>query len=147
MNAVDALPREGDLRPGERARHDTLTSRAHSLDRRGLTFDIRRVLKLILLISKGLIRDQRSRRTVMFYGTLAALIVLFLGATLLDRWLRDRPFAFLAYWAACAWITILCVLLAIFDLLLVRAAARRERRRIEQEYLRRIHDDDDSQTS
>jgi hypothetical protein len=94
------------------------------------------VVKLILLISKGIIRDQRSRRTVMFYGTLTALIVLFVGSTVLDRWLRDRPFAFVVFWAACAWITILCVLLALLDLLLVRAVVRRERRRIEQEYLK-----------
>ena len=83
----------------------------------------------------------------MFYGTLAALIVLFTGATVLDQWLRERPFAFLVYWAACAWITLLCVLLAIFDLLLVRAQARRELRRIAQENLRESANDDDSEES
>lgn len=70
----------------------------------------------------------------MFYSVLIALVLLFAGATLLDGKLRAHPVAFLLYWAACAWVTVLAVLLAIFDLLLVRAAARRERRRMQGEH-------------
>jgi hypothetical protein len=69
----------------------------------------------------------------MFYSILTALVLLFAGVTLLEKTLRAHPVAFLLYWAACAWITMLAVLLAVFDLLVVRAAARRERRRLHGE--------------
>ena len=83
----------------------------------------------------------------MFYGVLVALVILFVGYAVVDRWLYDHPLAFVAYWAACAWITLLCVLLAIFDLLLVRAQGRREIRRIAQEKLRNAGNDDDPEAS
>ena len=101
------------------------------------------VLKLILQISKGLIRDARARRTLMFYGVLIAIVVLFIGAVVIDGWLRERPLLFVIYWAACAWLTLLSVLLAVFDMLLVRAEARRQRKRLERRFLAEEAGDDD----
>jgi hypothetical protein len=101
-----------------------------------------KTVRLIIQISRGLIRDQRARRTVMFYSVLGALVLLFAGATFLDGWLRARPLLFLLYWAACAWITLLAVLLACFDMLAVRARMRGEQRRLEAEYLAGTEDDD-----
>jgi protein-S-isoprenylcysteine O-methyltransferase Ste14 len=98
------------------------------------------VIKFVLLLSKGLIRDQRARRQIMFYSVLGALVMLFLGATLLFDLLRRSPLLFMLYWFACAWITLLAVLLALFDLLLIRAAGRRERRQLESEYLANARD-------
>lgn len=95
-----------------------------------------KTVQLIVQISRGLIREQRARRMVMFYSVLAALLLLFAGATFLYDWLRARPLLFLIYWAACTWITILAVLLACFDMLVVRARARSERRRLEAEYMK-----------
>jgi len=91
--------------------------------------------KFIIQISKGLIRDHRARRMVMFYSVLLALVLLFAGSTFLGPLLNphDHPFVFLAYWAACAWITLLAVLLALYDVAKVRGEARRERRRLERE--------------
>lgn len=100
-------------------------------------------LRLIVQIARGLIRDQHARRTVMFYSVLAALAWLFAGATVLAGWLRAHPLLFVLYWAACAWITLLSVLIAIFDLLVVRARMRREQRRLEAEYLAKTHAEDD----
>jgi hypothetical protein len=94
-----------------------------------------KTVQLIVQISRGLIREQRARRTVMFYSVLTALVLLFCGAIFLDGWLRARPLLFVLYWAACAWITLLAVLLACFDLLVVRARLRSERRRLEAECL------------
>lgn len=74
----------------------------------------------------------------MFYSVLAALLMLFAGATLLSEWLRAHPLTFLFYWAACAWITLLAVLMAIFDMLVVRARMRREQRRLAAEYLAEV---------
>lgn len=64
--------------------------------------------------------------------TIAALLLLFCGATFLTSTLdpQTRPGWFIVYWLVCAWITFAVVLLAIFDLLLVRAEERRERRRL-----------------
>ncbi len=101
------------------------------------------MLKLILQVSKGLIRDARARRTLMFYGVLIAIVVLFIGAVLIDGWLRDRPWLFILYWAVCAWLTLLSVLLAMFDMLLVRAEARRERKRLERFLEEEAGDNDD----
>jgi hypothetical protein len=83
----------------------------------------------------------------MFYGMLVALLILFVGYAVLDRWLYDHPVAFVVYWAACAWVTLLCVLLAIFDLLLVRLQARREIRRIAREKFQEAGNDDDPEAS
>lgn len=93
------------------------------------------MLRIILLIAKGILRSKRSRRIVMFYTVLAAMLMLFFGATLLDSRLRQHPFLLLGFWAVCGWLTILSALLAMFDLLMVRRAARAERRQLESEYL------------
>ena len=102
-----------------------------------------RSLKFILALSIGIIRDPRMRRQFMFYGLLVALVLLFLGATFLDAPLRGHVWVFAGYWFACAWLTIAALLLALYDLVAVRAAARRETRRLEQEYLRKQHPPDD----
>ncbi len=89
--------------------------------------------KFIIQISKGLIRDNRARRIVMFYSVLTSLVLLFAGSTFLWGLLRGHPVIFLIYWAGCAWITLLAVLLAFYDMAKVRGDARRERRRLERE--------------
>ena len=91
--------------------------------------------KFIIQVSKGLIRDQRARRLVMFYSISIALVMIFAGSTFLWSLLREHPFVFLAYWAGCAWITLLAVLLAFYDMVKVRADVRRERRRLERELI------------
>lgn len=99
---------------------------------------MRDYVSLITQISKGLIRDQRMRRLIMFYGLIGALVMLFLGSASF-HWMRnEHPVFFLFYWAACAWITLLAMLLAVFDLLMLRAAGRRARRELEAEYLREV---------
>jgi hypothetical protein len=39
-----------------------------------------------------------------------------------------HPVWFVFYWGACAWLTLVSLLLAVFDLLMIRAKARAERR-------------------
>ncbi len=98
-------------------------------------------VRFIIQISKGLIRDLRMRRLVMFYGVIVALVLLFVGSTLLWSFLRDHPLLFLGYWAVCAWITLLAVLLAIYDILRVRAEARLALRRMRDEI---VHEEKDA---
>lgn len=71
----------------------------------------------------------------MFGLVLCALVLLLAGATVFEGALRDRPVAFVLYWFACAWITATAGLLAVFDMLLVRAAGRAEQRRLKRETL------------
>ena len=96
------------------------------------------MIKLILQVSKGLIRDPHTRRMVMFYAVLAALLMLFAGATLLWGVLTSSKWLFIVYWFGCAWITILAAGLAMLDLLLVRAEGRRARKRLEAEIIRGV---------
>jgi hypothetical protein len=93
------------------------------------------VFRFVIQISKGLIRDQSARRWVMFYVVLAASVMLFIGYAVIDAWLRERPLFFLAWWGACAWLTLLSVLLALFDLLMVRARLRRDKRELARRIL------------
>ena len=100
--------------------------------------------RFLLQVSKGLVRDLRARRLVMFYSVLVALVLLFAGATVLWSRLREHPFVFIGYWFVCGWITILAALLAIYDLLRVRAEARQLRRKLHSDYLHEDEDDDDA---
>ncbi len=86
--------------------------------------------------TRGVLRDQTMRRKAMFAITLVAVVLLFCGATFLAPALdpHARPGWFLFYWAVCAWITMTAVLLAIFDLLVVRAQGRAARRTLAQKY-------------
>ncbi len=80
--------------------------------------------------ARGLARDQTMRRKAMFWTVIMAAVMLFCGATFFAPWLdpKVRPGWFLLYWMACGWVTVTVVLLAIFDLLLVRVQARDEKR-------------------
>ena len=71
----------------------------------------------------------------MFYSVVFAIVLAFSGVTGLWPVLRNHPFIFLAYWAACAWLTLLALLLALYDMAKVREEARRERERLRAEYL------------
>ena len=94
-----------------------------------------RFASFALHAARGLVRDRKMRRTAMFYTVLAALVMLFCGATFLAPVLNPyhRPGWFIFYWFVCAWITVTAVLLALFDLLLVRMQAREEKRRLAQQ--------------
>lgn len=97
--------------------------------------------KFVIQVSKGLIRDQRARRMLMFYSVLISLVLLFAGSTFLWPLLRDHPFIFLLYWAGCAWLVLLAVLLALYDMLKVRGDALRERRRLERELAAKLDEE------
>ncbi len=80
--------------------------------------------------ARGIIRDQRTRRIAM--GVLLALAVLMIvvGSTVLDEWLARHGHLlwFILFWMACGWLTVTALLLAIFDILMVRVQARSARR-------------------
>ena len=83
--------------------------------------------------TRGLIRDQTMRRKTMFVLLVVALVMLFLGSTFLPGFLnaREHPVWFTIYWFACGWLTLTAMLLALFDLLMVRVAARRAKKTLQ----------------
>ena len=80
--------------------------------------------------TRGVIRDQTARRKTMFVLLVVALVLLFAGSTLLHSILNPRahPVWFVFYWLVCGWLTVTAMLLALFDLLVVRAQARKAER-------------------
>jgi hypothetical protein len=79
--------------------------------------------------TKGLLRDQSSRRKTMAICLAVAVLMLVAGLTVLRPWLdpHEHPGRFVLFWLACGWETVLVLLLALFDLLLLRAQARAAR--------------------
>ena len=82
------------------------------------------------LLARATLFDQQRRRNAMFYSIVTAGALLVLGATLFDGWLRASLTRFLVYWLVCAWLTLLAVLLAMLDLLILRAQGRRVEREL-----------------
>ena len=50
---------------------------------------------------------------------------------------------YVLYWVACVWLTVAGMLLAVLDMLVIRAAARATRRRMEREFEERHSQGDD----
>jgi len=86
-------------------------------------------------VTRGLLRDERSRRKTMGISLFIAVAMLIAGLTVLRPWLNphEHPWRFIFFWFACAWETILVLLLALLDLLLLRTQARATRRAIQDE--------------
>jgi hypothetical protein len=83
-------------------------------------------------VTRGLLRDERSRRKTMGISLLIAVVMLVAGLTVLRPWLNphEHPWRFIFFWFACAWETLLVLLLA---LLLVRSQACAVRRTLSRE--------------
>jgi protein-S-isoprenylcysteine O-methyltransferase Ste14 len=96
------------------------------------------LIPFIVQAARGAIRDQKTRRKTMFGSLLVALALLIAGSTVLQPVLnpREHPGWFIVFWLVCAWITILAMLLALFDLLMLRVQ-RRAAHRILQAQLAR----------
>lgn len=94
-------------------------------------------------VTRGLLRDKRSRRKTMGFSLLIAVVMLVAGLTVLRSWLNphEHPGRFIFFWFACAWETLLVLLLALLDLLLVRAQARAARRAFQEEFSKKATPD------
>ena len=86
--------------------------------------------------TRGVIRDQTIRRKAMFMLLVIALVLLFAGSTFLAPLIdpREHLFRALFFWFVCAWLTLTAMLLALFDMLMVRAKARQEQRALREEF-------------
>ena len=93
-----------------------------------------RTISFVVHATRGVIRDHVVRRKTMFVLVIVALVLLFSGSTFLQTVLnpREHPFWFILFWLSCAWVTVTAMLLAIFDLLMVRLEARRAERQLRE---------------
>ena len=93
-----------------------------------------RTISFVIHATRGVVRDQVVRRKTMFALLVVALLLLFSGSTFLQGVINPRahPFWFVLFWVVCAWLTITAMLLAIFDLLIVRLAGRRAKRQLRE---------------
>jgi hypothetical protein len=89
-----------------------------------------RIVSFAIHSARGVIRDQSTRRWVMFITLVIAMLMLFSGTTFLQPLLTPREHWgwFLLFWLACAWLTLTALLLALFDLLMLRAQDRGARK-------------------
>ncbi len=103
-----------------------------------------RIVSFSLHAARGLVRDQTMRRKAMFWTVIVATVMLFLGSMVLAPALDPHSHLarFILYWLACVWVTVTAALLAIFDLLLVRAKARKIRRDLKEDLARPDMSDD-----
>lgn len=63
---------------------------------------------------------------------IAAMLLMIVGGTLLQEPLNphEHPGWFVCYWLVCAWLTLTAILLALFDLLMIRSDARKAEREL-----------------
>jgi hypothetical protein len=85
--------------------------------------------------TRGVIRDQKTRRKAIAVLLALAVLLLILGATVLGPLLnpREHLLGALIFWLACIWLTLTALLLAIFDLLAVRLEAKRVERALREQ--------------
>ena len=84
------------------------------------------ILSFATHATRGLLRDPKVRRKVMFTVLAGAVVMIVAGSTVLPYFLdhREHPVLFVLYWVACGWQTLTALLLALFDMLMIRAEAR-----------------------
>src|SRR5437762_13902896 len=89
-----------------------------------------RIVSFAIHSARGLIRDQTTRRWAMFITLLVAMFMVFLGTTFLQPLLspHQHPGWFVFFWVTCAWFTLTALLLALFDLLILRVQDRAARK-------------------
>jgi protein-S-isoprenylcysteine O-methyltransferase Ste14 len=95
-----------------------------------------RSASFVVHVTRGVIRDQNMRRKAMLALLVVALLLLLSGSTFLAPLLNPREHLgwSLFFWLSCVWLTLTALLLALFDLLIVRVQARKARRALNQEF-------------
>ena len=86
----------------------------------------------VILITKGLIRDLRMRRATMFAVAIAAMLMVFFGSVFLGS-KDENPWLVICYWLGCAWLTVLLLLLALYDMIALRSKIAAERLKLKSE--------------
>jgi protein-S-isoprenylcysteine O-methyltransferase Ste14 len=95
-----------------------------------------RTMSFVVHATRGVIRDHNARRKTMFALVVIALALLFVGSTILQSVLNphEHPVWFILFWLICAWVAVTAVLLAVFDLLMVKSEARKAERILREKF-------------
>ena len=95
-----------------------------------------RTTSFVVHATRGVIRDQAARRKAMLFLLMLALLLLIAGFTFLQPALspREHPWRVIFFWIVCIWLTFTALLLALFDLLVVRLQARRAERALREKF-------------
>src|SRR2546426_1783777 len=88
-----------------------------------------RTTSFVVHATRGVIRDQNTRRKAMLFLLAFALVLLISGFTFLQPALNphEHPWRVILFWIVCIWLTFTAMLLALFDLLVLRLEVRRVR--------------------
>jgi hypothetical protein len=84
--------------------------------------------------TRGILRDRNTRRKAMAFLLALAVLLLISGLTFLGPALnpREHPWLVILFWIVCVWLTFTALLLAIFDLLIIRLEVRRAQRALRE---------------
>src|SRR5437870_12553136 len=93
-----------------------------------------RTTSFVVHATRGLIGDQNTRRKAMLVLLMLALLLLISGFTFLQPALnpQEHSWRVILFWIVCIWLTFTAMLLALFDLLLLRLQARRAGRALRE---------------
>src|ERR1043166_3970453 len=94
-----------------------------------------RATSFVIHATRGLIRDRNARRKAMTMMLGLALLLLVSGFTFLQPALnpQEHPWRVILFWLACIWFTFTALLLALFDMLVLRLEARRAERQLRED--------------
>ena len=93
-----------------------------------------RTTSFVVHATRGVIRGQSTRRKAMLLLLALALLLLIAGFTFLQPALnpQEHPWRVILFWIVCIWLTFTAMLLALFDLLVLRLEARRAERALRE---------------
>src|SRR6266536_2883420 len=93
-----------------------------------------RTISFVVHATRGVIRDQNTRRKEMLLILAHELLLLIVVFTFLQPALNPQkhPWRVILFWIVCIWLTFTALLLALFDLLLLRLQARRVERALRE---------------
>ena len=91
-------------------------------------------VSFVVHATRGVIRDQPTRRKAMVVLLALAVLMLLTGFTVFQSALnpREHPWFVIIFWIACVWLTFTAMLLAVFDLLIIRSQTRKAQRALRQ---------------
>src|SRR5438270_5027967 len=91
-------------------------------------------VSVVVHATRGILGDQKTRRKAMVILLGLAVLMLVAGFTIFQSALnpREHPWFVILFWIACVWLTFTAMLLAIFDLIVVRLQARRAQRALRE---------------
>jgi RsiW-degrading membrane proteinase PrsW (M82 family) len=92
-------------------------------------------VSFVVHATRGVIRNQNTRRKATLFLLALVLVLLILGFTFLQPTLNphEHPWRVILFWIVCIWLTFTAMLLALFDLLVLRLEVRRGAARLARE--------------